>query len=177
MILRPVVTPGTGPLLGAIVALPLALSACANNESPYPSLSIRDQERASGVFDPVEPEPYVPPAAGPQFLSKLESIKVEAEAAHQQFLAASSRARSSIVAGRGAQPGSDAWATAQVALADVLSARSATLMPLAELDMLHADVVTEEGDTGPLETLRSAIEALLAEEDRQVAELSAQLPG
>lgn len=177
MTLRPAASPGTRHLWTAIVAVPLCLSACAKNESLYPSLAIRDQERASGVFDPVEPEPYVPPAPGQQVLSRLDGLKAEAEAAHQQFLAASTRARSAIAAGRGASPGSDAWATAQVALADVLAARSATLMPLAELDMIHADLVGEEGNTTPVEAVRSVVEGLLAEEDRQVAELSAQVPG
>jgi len=142
------------------------LPGCTKDQDLYPSLSIRDQERVTGVFDPVEAEPYVPPKPNPETLGKLGKLRADAEAAHTRFLAVAERTRGPAAAGRGAAVGSEAWAQAQVALGDLAAAHSEVMVPLAELDILYVETATEAGDITEIEEARSAVEALVTAEDR-----------
>ena len=54
-----------------LAALAIALAGCSTDPALYPSLSIRDAERVSGTFEPVEPERYVPPPPGQPVLDEL----------------------------------------------------------------------------------------------------------
>ena len=160
-----------------LAAAAIALTGCASDAGPYPSLSIREQERVTGVFDPIEAEPYVPPAPGPETLGRLGKLHADAQAAHTRFLAVAERTRRPASAGRSAAVGSEAWSVAQVALADLTAARSETLIPLADLDLLYIETQTAENDVTEILKIRSEVEAWAAEEDRVVESLSGGAAG
>jgi hypothetical protein len=164
-------------MLRRLPVLPLiaALTACASAQDQYPSLAIRPAERATGTLQPVSAEPVLTPLA-PAMLDKVSQLATDARANHQAFLAQVSGARPAISGGRGAPVGSEAWARAEAALADVRAARSKTMVPLADLDRLLVDAGTKGEATDRIAAARDQIEGLLTSEDRTVAELSANLP-
>ena len=161
--------PPRASLLLPAAAAALLLTGCARDADLYPSLSIRDADRVTGVFDPVEPEPYVAPKPGPQTLGRLGKLRADAETAHVRFQAAAGRARA--VSGRNAAVGSEAWSLAQLAFAELASAKSEIMLPLAELDILYVEAMTEQQDTSEIEAARNAVEKLAQSEDAVIASL------
>lgn len=153
----------------------LLLAGCAADEGLYPSLAVRKQERVSGVFDPVTPEPWVPPAQSGEVLGNLAKYRADAADAHRRTLAAAEAARGPVAAARGAETGGDAWAAAAIALADAEARRSETMVALAEIDLLHISAQTEGSETGEIANTLSEVETMLFEEDRLIAALHAQL--
>jgi hypothetical protein len=164
-------------MLQRCLALPLfaVLAACAGDQSEYPSLDIRPAERASGTMQPPPAEPLLtpPPSAT---LDRLAQLTRDAEASHKAFLGQVAGTRLAITAGRGAAVGSDAWARAEAALADVRAARAKTMASLADLDRLFVDAGTQGQATDRIGAARDRVEGLLASEDRTVGELSVNLP-
>jgi len=161
-------------------SLALALSAlltagCAKNQDLYPSLSIRDQERVSGVFDTVPSEPFVPAPLGQEATRNLEKFQADAAEAHRRMLASAEAARGPVAAARGTQPGTDAWSIAAVAVADAEARRSETQVALAEIDLLYVAAQTEGHEVGAIVSALSAANAMMLEEDRLIAGLRAQL--
>ena len=157
--------------------LPLALLAgCAGPAGDYPSLAIRDVERVAGTLQPEEAAPYVlpPPSAGA--LGQAESLARQAEEAHQAFLAEAPRASATVESARGTAVGSENWARAEVALAGLISARSRTMEPLADLDRLLVDAAVEGQDLAPIALSRDAVEAQVAAEDAAIARLQQAMP-
>jgi hypothetical protein len=148
----------------------LALSACAS-ANRYPSLGMRDAERATGTLQPAEAEPYVPPATPAETLDRLGKLVAEAQAAHQGFLAAAEGARTPARAGAGAAEGSDAWSKAQIALADVETSRSQTMIALAELDRLYVDAEMEGLELTRIAAARDEVVALIESENRTIDSL------
>jgi len=161
----------TAPFL-ALAAAAIALAGCTKDEGLYPSLTIRDQERVTGTFTPVEAAPYVPPAPGAETLGRVGRLRADAQAAHTRFLAVAERTRGTAAAGRGAEEGSEAWSVAQVAIAELSSARSDTMIPLAELDILYVTAETDGIGTAEIEQARGEVEGLVAAEDRTINGLS-----
>lgn len=157
-----------------------ALAACATpTGARYPSLAIRDVERAQGRFQPVPAAPLaVPevgvPLAGP-LAERVAALDEQAASAHRGFLAATPRAERLADAGSGTAIGSDAWASAQVALADLDSARSLTAVVLAELDMLMVARAVQAEDISAIEQVRQRVLALVGEEDATLERLRAQV--
>jgi hypothetical protein len=158
-----------------VLALMATLAACASAQSQYPSLAIRPAERATGSMQPIPAEPVLTPLPQPA-LDRVSQLVADARSNHQGFLAQVAGARSAISGGRGAAVGSEAWARAEAALADVRAARSKTMVPLADLDRLLIDAGTNGEATDSIAAARDEIEGLLETEDRTVAELSANLP-
>lgn len=161
-----------------LVALP-ALAACATSGDRYPSLAIRDVERAQGQFEPVASAPLaVPevavPAGGP-LADRLAALGASADAAHRAFLASAPAATRRANAAAGAAIGSDAWATAQVALADLDSARSATAIALGDLDTLMVANAVQAQDVSAIEAVRQQVIAQVTEQDEVLARLRAQV--
>ncbi|WEK47543.1 MAG: hypothetical protein P0Y56_04420 [Candidatus Andeanibacterium colombiense] len=143
-----------------------ALSGCASAAS-YPSLSIRAAERVQGTFEPAPAPAYVPPQPATETLGKVGQLRADAQAAHTRFLAVAERVRTAG-AGRNAAEGSEAWATAQVALGQLAGAHSETMVPLADLDGLFAEAQNDGEDITEIEQARSAVDALVAEEDKVI---------
>ena len=174
-------------------ALPLAACATAP-ETAYPSLAIRDAERASGLypvptgdcigaddasdqvegqFEPADPAPAAPapmPAPASDTLARAAQLEAIAREAHSEFERALPATRTAVRA-RGAV-GSKSWGRAQVAIADLRSIRARTAIPLADLDTL---VATRSVGGEPVETIaaaRDAVAALVAQEDAALSELA-----
>lgn len=157
----------------------LALGACTTSGDRYPSLAIRDVERAEGRFEPAASIPLaVPevaiPAGGP-LADRLASLGASADAAHRAFLASASTAERRANAAAGAAVGSNVWATAQVALADLDSARSATAIALGDLDTLMVANAVQAQDVSAIEAVRQQVLAQVGEQDEVLARLRAQV--
>lgn len=156
-----------------------ALGACATSGDRYPSLAIRDVERAQGQFDPIaSPSLAVPEVAlpgGGSLAERLSALGAVADAAHRAFLAAAPAAARRANAAAGAAIGSDSWATAQVALADLDSARSMTAIPLADLDTLMVANAVQARDVSAIEAVRQQVLTQVREQDEVLARLRAQV--
>lgn len=163
------------PFLLLPVAAAFALAGCAKDDGLYPSLSIRDAERVSGVFDPVQAEPFVPTPQGADSLGRIGKLRADAQASHSRFLAAADKARGTVAAARGAGPGADRWSVAQVALGNLAGIRSETMISLAELDLLYVDAQTEGQELAEIESARADVDRLAAEEDRLLDSLNSQV--
>ena len=159
--------------------LALCLAACTTSGDKYPSLAIRDVERAQGQFQPVPATPLdipvVPtPASGP-LADRLAALDSSAQASHKAFLASAPSARRLANAAAGAAIGSSAWASAQVALADLDSARSTTAIVLADLDTLMVATAVQAEDVSTIEVVRQQVLAQVGEEDETLGRLRAQV--
>ena len=159
------------------IGLLAMLAGCANSAGSYPSLEMRPGERVSGTFEPPAPEaPPPPPAvASADLVARLAELRAEASAAHGDFLEAAPGARRLASAAAGSAIGSDSWASAQVALADLDSARSRAAVPLGTLDILYVDASIANEARSEIDSVRSAVIAMLEEEDAVLAQLRANV--
>lgn len=148
----------------ALLLLPL-LAACTAPEGAYPSLALRDAERITGLAEPVTPAPYVPPQTPPAVVGRLGQLTAEAASAHQAFLAEAPGARSAVAAARGAEAGSDAWSSAQVALAGLDAARGRAMIALADLDRLYVDAAVAGEELERIGAARDTVAAQVAEQN------------
>ena len=148
--------------------LPPLLAACATPAEEYPSLAIRDAERVVGTLEPVAPEPYVPPATPAAVLDRLDRLAAEAASAHRAFLAEAPAARSAVTAAGGAEPGTDSWARASVAVAGLESARSRAMIALADLDRLMVDAAVEGEALDRIVPVRDTVIAQVDEQNRTI---------
>jgi len=162
------------PILPLFTAA-LTLAGCAKDQGDYPSLSIRDAERVSGTFQPVAPEPFIPAPQPAQALQLIDSLRIEAGAAHSRFTAAGGRVRTQVNAARNASRESEAWIVAQIAIADLESIRSEAMIPLAELDRIYVEAQAEEKSTAEVEIARNQVEALVRAEDELIESLKGSL--
>ena len=157
----------------------LCLAACATPTDKYPSLAVRDVERAQGQFEPTPATPLdvpeVPTTASGPLTERLDALDAAATASHRAFLASAPRATRLADAAAGSAIGSDAWASAQVALADLDSARSATAVALADLDALMVGTAIQAADASTIEIVRQRVIALVGEEDETLARLRSRI--
>jgi hypothetical protein len=163
-------------LLGTGI-LPFALAGCATADGDYPSLAIRDAERSANEVVPapqLDPAPP-PPVASAALLERVETLRQQAGTAHDRFLSAVPAARRTVSAGAGASRASDAWAGAQVALADLESLRSVTAVPLADLDELLTSQATAFEPAAEVAAARADVIRMVAEEDEILAGLRSRL--
>lgn len=162
----------------AALAAVLPLAACAT-PGDYPSLAIRDVERAQGRFETAPPAPVAVPeipvgTTGP-VAERLAALGEAAEAAHSSFEQSTPGATRLVRAGAGAATGSTAWAAAQVALADLDSARSNTAIALGDLDTLMVATAVQLQDVSAIEEVRQRVLELIGEEDEVLARLREQV--
>lgn len=159
----------------------LALTAgCASSEG-YPSLAMRDAERVSGTFSPTTegdgtdqaPPPEIPADAA--LSTRIDGLLNAAKAAHARFMDAAPRARRLASAAGGV--GSDSWASAQVALADLESQRSQAAIALSTLDEMHVEGVTTNTLPGIVTEARDTVISLIGEEDTLLSQLRAKVRG
>lgn len=153
----------------------LTLAACASPGGDYPSLAQRPAERVEGTFTPDEAAPVaaMPIAPSADLATRLSENTRQAEAAHREFVAAAPTAER--LARQAGATGTDSWAAAQVALADLDSIRSRVAVNLADLDSLWVDSTIEPGPREAIGSARSTVEALVAEEDAVLARLRGRL--
>ncbi|MBD3728446.1 MAG: hypothetical protein IE933_01950 [Sphingomonadales bacterium] len=159
------------PMLAALAAS-LLLAGCASTSDQYPSLRIRDSERVQGTLEPASAAPVADPTPAPADLpGKLAAMLAGARSAHAEFTAALPGAQRSVAAARGASTESNAWAAAQVALADLDSARSKTAIALADLDLLYADATLEYTERTAIDAARDEVIGLVDDEDQALDRL------
>lgn len=166
----------------AALCAALLLGACANTgDAGFPSLATRPGERVSGTITPA-PAPPRPPATAATG-SRLADLRASALAAHRRFAGLRGRAEQLTAAARGAGVASEAWSVAQVAVAELESARSQAAVPLADLDSLYitaaaAAVPTAgSGDLDAIGAVRDEVTRLLAEDDAVLDSLRRRLAG
>ncbi|MBX7483064.1 hypothetical protein [Qipengyuania qiaonensis] len=165
------------------IALPLVvilLAGCAGASSGrYPSLAVRDVERAEGTFEPVPgPQIEVPQIemdGGTDTESGLAALVEEARKAHAAFTEVVPTAERRVQAASGNSIGSDSWAAAQIALADLDSARSNAAIVLGELDTLYTATAVQGEDASAIAAARDTVIALVSEEDTVLERLRAQV--
>jgi hypothetical protein len=158
----------------AALAPALFLCACAST-GDYPSLAQRPVERAQGMFAPDTPEPAPAPPATPSadLVARLADLQRDAASLHAQFVQAAPAATRLAAAAGGT--GSDSWASAQVALADLDSLRSRVAVSLADLDALWVDSTVESGPRDAIGAARDSVQALVAQEDDVLARLRSRV--
>ena len=161
------------------LAVPLVaaglLSGCANTgDTRFPSLATRPGERVGGTLAPA-PRPVPPPATAATG-TRLADLRTSALAAHRRFGELRGRAEQLSAAARGAAVASEAWSIAQVALAELDSARSQTAVAQADLDALYIAAASAAVPTAGSDDL-DAIGAARAEVTGWVAADDAVLAG
>lgn len=170
------------PRLFAALCTSLLAGACAS-PGDYPSLARRDAERFPQTAEPVAmPAPTAPGQAlpDPALVAQLGRLEDRARTAHAQFLRERTRTTALVAAGAGSARGSESWSVATVALSSLESARSETMIALADLDsLLAADRVAhpneQSGDGVAIAASREKVIQLVAEEDRVLAGLASRL--
>lgn len=174
------------PALCATAALALAmmLSACADHRSRFPSLARRPAERSFAAQSVKAPDSRSTDAAsaqpGADLLTRADALVTEAQTAQALFVKRADAVGPRIVAGRNAARGSDAWAAAMVALAELESARSRTGVTLADLDRLLVEttVADPQGTDSRLPALRARhaeVQALVAGQTARIERLRSGL--
>jgi hypothetical protein len=152
-----------------------ALGACTTASPNYPSLALRDAERATGTFQPVPAVPYVPPPTPAAVLGRLEQLAAQATSAHRAFQVDTPGVRTLVGAARGTEPGSEAWARAQVALAGLEADRSQAMIALADLDRLMVDATLEGAELERIVAVRDGVIAQIEAQDQVIGALLAEL--
>ena len=161
-----------------LLAPAVILSGCAASSDKYPSLAIRDFERSPQTAQPAAPvatTPAAPVAISTATLASLNSARDRAQSQHAAFLAALPATRRKVAAARGAGPTSNGWAEAQVALADLISKRSQTALHLGDVDVLIADTAIATKGADYPRSIQNEVAAMLASQDRSIAQLKAGL--
>ncbi|MEO6717447.1 MAG: hypothetical protein ABIM50_09405 [Novosphingobium sp.] len=95
--------------------------------------------------------------------------------AHQRFIAKQGRAAQTVGAGSGAAQGSESWAVASIALAELETERSAAMVSLADLDQLYAAAGTEGMDIAAISAARDKVTGWIGDEDVVLAGLRGRL--
>ena len=160
--------------------LAILLGGCSSTATEgYPSLAIRDVERVQGTFEAVPAKQLEVPAVDTDLNggldTRLAALVAQAREAHADFEAGRSASERLVAAASGAAVGSDSWAAAQVALADLDSARSMAAVALGDLDIIHAAASVQAQDAVRIEAARREVLALIAEEDAVLERLRARL--
>lgn len=168
----------------ALAAACLCLAGCAQAEGKYPSLTIRPAERVEGVAQAADSAPDLPapPPPAATLKARIAQLVDSARQAHASFTAREESATRVISGARGAQPPSDGWVAAQVALAALQARRSDAVISLGHLDQMYSDErLANPGDPTPtaqaIDAARAQVTALIDEENGVIAALSGQLAG
>ena len=155
----------------------LALAGCASDTTNYPSLARRPAEKASNAATPASAPAAIPVPPSPQVTARLAGLVEQARTAHGRFLARQQRAGQTVAAASGAARGSERWAVASVALAELESARSEAMIARADLDQMFAAERIEGSDTTAISDARDEVSGWIGEEDAVLAGLRGRLGG
>jgi hypothetical protein len=151
----------------------LALSACAGASEKYPSLAIRDAERAVGQFSPAPPEPTAPTYVVDR--TSIGDALDRARQSHERFLARRPDAADLAQAAAGRGNESDIRARALVALADLTSMRGETAIALADLDRLEVEAATVFAPAGEVAEAQSYVARLVGEQDQALDAIAREM--
>lgn len=148
------------------------LGACASTGDRYPSLAIRDVERVEGSFDaPGETQQITPTPLPADTLQRIAQLRAEAADAHEAFVAMVPATRNALAAAQGTSRDSNAYASAQIAYADLESARSRAALALGEIDVIYIDATLAFAEREAITEARTLVAAMINEEDRTLAAL------
>lgn len=157
----------------SLLALPVALAACAQNDRGFPSLAPRPIEQRG---EEIETPPPTPPApASATLRADLDRLLKKARDGESAFAALLDSTEQAVSRARGAAPSSEAWVTAQQLLSALDAARAETASALAELDSLYvdlADKATRDATAGGVEEAYSARSEVEGINNRQIARLT-----
>jgi len=159
------------PSLGLVVT---ALTGCAGDSGPYPSLAMRSFETGTA---PIAPDPVPSPATNRPAVSAamLAQLRAEAGTSHTAYLSSEAAAERLARAARGTSFESQPHAAALVALADLDARRGATAGTLARIDTLAAEAGTALAADPALTAAQTEVATLLAREDAGIARLWAEM--
>jgi len=174
----------------AVLLAPALLGACAT-DNQFPSLAKSANElaaegRISACGIPVvrpTPTPASPAVIAPQLplptdlAGRLAALESQARAAHAGFEGMRVRVAGLVSAAVGSAPASDPWSVANVALAELSSARSETAIALADIDQLYTAQRVDGGDGQAIAAVRDQVTAWVADEDAVLAGLVGRLGG
>ena len=171
----PIPLPATLPMALMLIA---TLGGCAGSGT-FPSLARRPQEvvagRITGTLAPAPATVAAAPLPGPapqaDAAATLIALQESASIAHDRFTALLQRDARAISAGRGAAAGSDSWAQAQAAIADLTGEHDVAVATLAEIDRLYVQDRVDGGDGGAITAVRDQVTAWVAEQNAVLAEL------
>jgi len=156
-----------------LMAGALIIVGCASAPGDYPSLALRQNERVTGALEAPRAAPFVPVPATPATLESLAQLTASASLAHEAFLGAARTAAPVVARAGSSAVGSENWALAQVAIADLEARRSVAMVALADIDRLYVEAVTQGGDPSQIEPALKQVEAQVAEQDAKIASLLA----
>lgn len=162
--------------LGAVLAA-LALGACAKDAEEYPSLAKRPAERVTAVYGAPEAPATQAPLPQPEgtVLGQLESLVAQAERGDARFRKAEPTARRLVAQAGRAKVGSEGWAQATMAVSELEAARGETMVPLAELDRIYAEAMTQGQDVTAIAAARDRVIVILGRQDQILGELRSVL--
>jgi hypothetical protein len=139
----------------ALLALPLALSACSTTGDGYPSLLPRPIE-SRDAGEVIRPDVIATPDA--VLDSRIAERVAAAEKIATRFRALALETESRVAVARGVAPGTDSWLAAQVALADLNRARGETVEIVTALEETAAERI--KAGAPPYPALDAAIATL-----------------
>jgi hypothetical protein len=170
---RPAIRRFSAPCASALLAA-LALSACADPRSGYPSLSPRPIEREVMKVDPVPAAPESTPAPLPPS-ADIAAIVAQADAADAAFRDRLAKDGAGIASGLRQEAGSEAWIAAQQNYSSLDSSRAAVADALAELDR-RREAAVSAGNIAEADAITEAAVRLQATYDAERAALDALMP-
>lgn len=155
----------------------LALSACAQDASKFPSLAKRPAERVTAVYG--APQQAASPIALPQpgggVLSQVDSLVGKAAEADVRFSRGEATAQRLVSQAGRARIGSEPWAIATMAVSELEAARGQAMVPLAELDRMFAEAMTRGEDVTRIADARDRVIAIIARQDTVLGALQRRL--
>lgn len=171
--------------LSLLVLASLATSACGGDRGRFPSLARRPAERAYGIAMPVTgatPEMQAPVAPDAAVAVRVAALKEQALKADARFAARRAGAERAVAAARGAAVGSEAWSVAQIAIAELDSARSEGMVAMADLDrmLVVAAQAAVEGPRADLDLIAPAhaqVDELMRKELATLDDLKRRVAG
>lgn len=156
-------------------ATSILVAGCAASSDRYPSLAIREAERVEGSFQVSATPLPGPTPVSETTLSRVQQLVGDARAAHEQFLTSASSAERSVRSAIGSDATSNAWASAQVDLADLDSHRSIAAIALGDLDLLYVDSTISFSERDEIDAARKTVVGMISEEDAILARLRGDL--
>ena len=153
------------------------LAGCSTIDGTFPSLAKRPIEGKVSMRAPdILPDaPSAPASAAQRSAIDAALARVrDGEAAFRKQLAATG---ATIAAGRGAAPGSDAWANAQMAVSALEAARAPSVEGLAAIDRLRveAEALPDKAGLDAVRAARSDADAVVGRQTGEIRSRAASL--
>ena len=166
-----------------LIAATLALSACAAAPGRYPSLERRPAERITGSAAPASADAVptaVPDAPSADLATRVAQLLDQARAGQRGFAAKQAGAERAVASA--GSLGSESWATASTALAEIESIQGDAAQALAELDQLEAtqqltDAGAQTADVTAIAAAREEVAKIADQESAVIARLRERLAG